>query len=168
VAGEGAQAGAGGRGPDLGELAVDADLCHRRRGPALLTSAGQSRPATGGARECQAPLHHRPTEFHDAVNNLPLSVTAARADALFASALQRSNEPSVAQIAQAIAAAVRAFRTRGCAARAAQAYGEQPETAGPRMRWARVTIAAASGGAHPQATAPGVLQAHRSGICRAA
>ena len=97
-----------------------------------------------------------------------LSVTAARADALFASALQRSDEPSPAQIDQAIAAAVRAFGTRGCAARVAQAYGEHPETAGPRMRWARAAIAA-SVGAHPaQAAAPGVLSAHRSGICRAA
>ena len=97
-----------------------------------------------------------------------LSVTAARADALFASALQRSDEPSPAQIDQAIAAAVRAFGTRGCAARVAPAYGEHPETAGPRMRWARAAIAA-SGGAHPaQAAAPGVLSAHRSGICRAA
>ena len=97
-----------------------------------------------------------------------LSVTAARADALFASALQRSDEPSPAQIDQAIAAAVRAFGTQGCAARVAQAYGEHPETAGPRMRWARAAIAA-SGGAHPaQAAAPGVLSAHRSGICRAA
>ena len=98
-----------------------------------------------------------------------LSVTAARADALFASALQRSDEPSPAQIDQAIAAAVRALGTRGGAARVAQAYGEHPETAGPRMRWARAAIAAASGGAHPaQAAAPGVLSAHRSGICRAA
>ena len=97
------------------------------------------------------------------------SVTAARADALFASALQRSDEPSAAQIDQAIAAAARAFGTRGCAARVAQAYGEHPETAGPRMRWARAAIAAASGGAHPaQAAASGFLPAHRSGICRAA
>ena len=97
-----------------------------------------------------------------------LSISAARADALFASALQRSDEPCAAQIHQAIAAAVRAFGTRGCAARVAEAYGEHPETAGPRMRWARAAIAA-SGGAHPaQAAAPGVLSAHRSGICRAA
>ena len=73
-----------------------------------------------------------------------LSVTAARADALFASALQRSDEPSPAQIDQAIAAAVRAFGTRGCAARVAQAYGEHPETAVLRMRWARATVAYAA------------------------
>ena len=77
-----------------------------------------------------------------------LSISTARADALFASALQRSDQPSAAQIHQAIAAAVRAFRTEGCAARVAQAFGEHPETAVPRMRWARAAVAAASGGAH--------------------
>ena len=65
-----------------------------------------------------------------------LSISAARADALFASALQRSDDPSAAHIHQAITAAVRAFGTRGCAARVAQAYGEHPETAVLRMRQA--------------------------------
>ena len=78
-----------------------------------------------------------------------LSITTARADALFASTLQRSDQPSAGQIHQAIAAAVRTFGTRGCAAQVAQAFGEHPETAVPRMRWARATVAAASGGAHP-------------------
>ena len=72
-----------------------------------------------------------------------LSISAARADALFASALQRSDEPSAAHIHQAITAAVRAFGTRGCAARVAQAYGEHPETAVLRMRWARAAITSA-------------------------
>ena len=98
-----------------------------------------------------------------------LSISAARADALFASALQRSDEPCAAQIHQAIAAAVRAFGTRGCAARVAEAYGEHPETAVPRMRWARVAVAAASGGAHPAPMPrPGTQPAGRSGLCRAA
>jgi hypothetical protein len=97
-----------------------------------------------------------------------LSISTARVEALFVSALQRSDEPSAAQIRQAIAAAVRAFGTRGCAARVAQAYGEHPETAVPRMRWARAAVAA-SGGAPPAlAPAPGSRPTHRSGICRAA
>ena len=69
-----------------------------------------------------------------------LSITAARADALFASALQRSDEPSAEQVRQAVAAAVRAFGVRGCAARVAQAYGDHPETAALRMRWARTAV----------------------------
>jgi hypothetical protein len=69
-----------------------------------------------------------------------VSISTARADALFASALQRSDEPSAAQVRQAIAAAIRAFGARGCAARVAQAYGEHPETAVLRMRWARAIV----------------------------
>ena len=69
-----------------------------------------------------------------------VSISTARADALFASALQRSDEPSAAQVRQAIAAAIRAFGARGCAARVAQAYGEHPETAVQRMRWARAIV----------------------------
>ena len=73
-----------------------------------------------------------------------LSITIARADALFASTLQRSDQPSAGQIHQAIATAVRTFGTRGCAAQVAQAFGDHPETAAQRMRWARTAVAAAS------------------------
>jgi hypothetical protein len=69
-----------------------------------------------------------------------LSISTARADALFVSELQKSEEPSAAQVYQAIAAAIRAFGAQGCAARVAQAYGEHPETAVPRMRWARAVV----------------------------
>ena len=79
-----------------------------------------------------------------------LSITAARADALFVSALQRSDEPGAEQVRQAIAAAVRAFGVRGCAARVAQAYGERPETAVWRMRWARTTVTGVFGGARSE------------------
>ncbi len=98
-----------------------------------------------------------------------LSISAARADALFASALQRSDEPSAAQVQQAIAAAVRAFGTRGCAARVAQAYGEHPDTAVPRMRWARAVVAGVSASACPErAPAHGAGPVHRPGIGHAA
>ena len=70
-----------------------------------------------------------------------LSISTTRADALFVSALQRSDDPSAGQVRQAIAVAVREFGGRGCAARVAQEYGEHPETAVARMRWARATIA---------------------------
>jgi hypothetical protein len=59
------------------------------------------------------------------------------ADALFVSVLQRSDEPSVIQARQAITAAVRAYGGRGCAQRVAQEFGDHPETAVARMRWAR-------------------------------
>ena len=97
------------------------------------------------------------------------SISIVRADALFASALQRSDEPSAAQVDQAIAAAVRALGARGCAGRVAQAYGEQPEIAVVRMRWARATVAGAVDGASPQpAHCPAPDQLTALSTCRAA
>jgi hypothetical protein len=71
----------------------------------------------------------RPATYH-------LSIRAARADALFASALQRSAEPTAGQVRRGVAEAIRAFGSRGCAERVAQEFGDHPETAAARMRWA--------------------------------
>jgi hypothetical protein len=65
------------------------------------------------------------------------STSAAWADALFVSALQRSDNPGTGQVRKAIAAAVRAHGSRGCAERVAQEFGDHPEAAVARMRWAR-------------------------------
>ena len=66
---------------------------------------------------------------------------AARAAALFASDLPAGSRPSAALVEAAIARSVR-FRggTRGCVALLAAAYGDCPETAAPRMRWARGVV----------------------------
>jgi hypothetical protein len=63
--------------------------------------------------------------------------SAVWADALFASVLQRSDNPSAGQVRKAIAAAVRAYGGLGCAQRVAQEFGDHPEAAVDRMRWAR-------------------------------
>ena len=78
-----------------------------------------------------------------------LSIGAVRADALFASALQRSGEPSAEQVRQTVAAAVRAFGSRGCAQLVAQEFGDHPEVAVARMRWARKVASEAFGGSAP-------------------
>src|SRR5712692_6599055 len=65
-----------------------------------------------------------------------LSARALQADALFVSGLQRSDEPSAGQVRQAFGAAVRAFGRSGCAGRVAQEFGDHPEAAVVRMRWA--------------------------------
>ena len=95
-----------------------------------------------------------------------LTISTARADALFASSLQRSDQPTVAQVHGAIAAALAAFGIRGCAAQVAQAYGEHPETAAPRMRWARATVARPSVGV--RAGSAGVPSPRRVHLTRAA
>lgn len=74
-----------------------------------------------------------------------VTMTAARADALFASALQRSDEPTAHQIRRAVAAAICTFGGLGCAERVAHEFGDHPETAVARMRWARMAVAGAFG-----------------------
>jgi hypothetical protein len=74
-----------------------------------------------------------------------LSISAARAGALFASPLQRSDEPSARQVRQAIATAIAAYGVPGCAARVAQDYGDHPDAAASRMRWARQLAPTAEG-----------------------
>jgi hypothetical protein len=76
--------------------------------------------------------------------------SAFGADALFVSALQRSDAPGTGQVRQAIDAAVRAFGYSGCAERVAQEFGDHPETAAARMRWARATARSAFGEQVPQ------------------
>ena len=65
------------------------------------------------------------------------SVCAVRADAVFVSGLQCRDDPSAGQVRQAVAAAIWAFGCPGCAGRVAQEFGDHPETAVIRMRWAR-------------------------------
>jgi hypothetical protein len=65
-------------------------------------------------------------------------LAAARAEALFASSVSAWAEPTDAEVAAASRHAVRTHGgTRGCAGTVAAAYGDCPETALPRMRWAR-------------------------------
>jgi hypothetical protein len=56
---------------------------------------------------------------------------------LFASVLQCSDNPSAGQVRKAVAAAVRAYGGLGCVQRVAQEFGDHPEAAVNRMRWAR-------------------------------
>ena len=79
-----------------------------------------------------------------------VSASSIRADALFASALQRSDRPSPGQVRRAIAVAVARYGDSGCAARVAQAFGEHPETAVTRMRWARTLVARDVRAAQPE------------------
>jgi hypothetical protein len=73
------------------------------------------------------------------------STGAVWADALFVSAMQRSDRPSKGQVLKAIAAAVCAYGDRGCAEQVAQEFGDHPETAVARMRWARAMAREAVG-----------------------
>jgi hypothetical protein len=72
-----------------------------------------------------------------AVPVMALDVRIARVEAVFCSCLQPSDHPIREQVAGAIANMARIAGCRGCAAQVAQEFGDHPETAAPRMRWAR-------------------------------
>ena len=91
-----------------------------------------------------------------------LGISAVRADAVFASALQASQMPDAGQVHRAVAAAVRQFGGRGCAALVAQEFGEHPELAAARMRWALQVATEAFGGPGSPRAWPG-----RPGVCPA-
>jgi hypothetical protein len=68
-------------------------------------------------------------------------LTAARAEALFSSTLPTGAAVSRADTQWAITAAVRRHGgVRGCAALVAVHYGDYPQTAVRRMRWARGVV----------------------------
>jgi hypothetical protein len=95
-----------------------------------------------------------------------LSIRAARANALFVSPLQRSGQPSTRQIRRSTTAALGQFGARGCAERVAQEFGDHPELAATRMRWARQAVAGAFG--EPASWQPGPRQAGQQPPDRAA
>ena len=95
-----------------------------------------------------------------------LSIDTARADALFASALQISDEPSAVQVKQAIDVATSTLGDLGCVARVAHEFGEHPETAVTRMRWARAEVAGVFGGP-PSAPVYAARHARPAGACPA-
>ena len=68
-------------------------------------------------------------------------LTAARAAALFVSHVSMTKAPTGTEVAAAIRHALRSHGgSRGCVADVAAAYGDYPELAVPRMRWARSVV----------------------------
>jgi hypothetical protein len=84
-----------------------------------------------------------------------LNLTDVRAEALFVSALQPSDEPTTEQIRTAITQTIGQLGSRGCAARMAQEFGDAPDAAVTRMRWARKVVTGIF-------TAPPTPTAHRA------
>jgi len=82
------------------------------------------------------------------------SIDAVWADALFASALQRLDRPNAGQVQRAVAATVSVFGPLGCAERVAQEFGDHPEAAAARMRWARTLAAEVIGAQDPAVASP--------------
>ncbi len=87
---------------------------------------------------------------------MSLNIQTVRCEALFASTVQSSEYPSGRALQDAITATIRRLGSRGCAAQVAQEFGDHPETAVVRMRWARAQVArlAVGAGRHPDAVKP--------------
>ena len=83
-------------------------------------------------------------------------LAAARSEALFTSTLSARAELDEAQVANAIRTAIRTHGgSHGCAAEVAHEYGDHPETAVARMRWALAVVSAL----YPADDAPTTLAA---------
>jgi hypothetical protein len=130
-------------------------ICSDRPDPAVLRSSS-TREARSGS-----PMPARTASVCDDGGVMTSQwLIAARAEALFASDLPVRCLPDQATVTAAIRRAVRAYGVRGCAGAVGAAYGDYPETAPDRMRWARQVIEAvfpppACASATRQATQPG-------------
>jgi hypothetical protein len=71
----------------------------------------------------------------------------SRCEALFASTLQESDAPTPQAVAHAIGSTIRQLGPAGCAGRMAQEFGDHPEQARDRMRWARQLLGAGTAAA---------------------
>ena len=82
----------------------------------------------------------------------PSLVETARCEALFASDVPAAATLSAAEVTAAVRLALLRFGgSRGCAAQMAAEYGDHPELAAARMRWAIATVRAV--GTHRTAAA---------------
>ncbi|MER7274212.1 hypothetical protein ABT369_07150 [Dactylosporangium sp. NPDC000244] len=67
---------------------------------------------------------------------MPDVLAIARAEALFVSSVQSSESPAAVEVRKAVAESFARLGSRGCAACVAGEFGDHPEVAVARMRWA--------------------------------
>jgi hypothetical protein len=71
---------------------------------------------------------------------MPNIIEVVRAEALFASRLQSSESPAASEVRRAVAGTLAQLGTAGCAVQVAGDFGDHPEAAVARMRWALATV----------------------------
>jgi len=71
---------------------------------------------------------------------MSFTAEAVRAEALFASTIQSSDQPTTDEVRRAVAKVLWHLRITGCAAQVAGEFGDHPDTAVRRMAWALATI----------------------------
>jgi hypothetical protein len=89
-----------------------------------------------------------------------LDVLNARCEALFASQLQQSDATTTEAVAEAIRSTDRRLGHTGCVSRMAEEFGDHPDAAAERMRWARHlaarTLASPQAGSGVPVSPPGI------------
>jgi hypothetical protein len=141
--------GTGGIGSHLLSCALDAEPSvraltrHRetlRRDPGLAVFGGDAL-ALGAGRGGRGDRrrNERRGEMHGRTRLALTNQAAAdsRREALFASELQPSDGSTGDMITSAITSTIQRFGSRGCTERMAQEFGDHPDVAAERMRWAR-------------------------------
>lgn len=83
---------------------------------------------------------------------------ACRCEALFASDLQHSQHPKPTDVRAAVARTISQLGETACLAQVAQEFGDHPEAAAARMRWAREAVRSAFAEAHD-------IPAQRDPVC---
>ncbi|MFB9449968.1 hypothetical protein [Dactylosporangium vinaceum] len=73
---------------------------------------------------------------------MPDVLAIARAEALFVSSVQSSECPAPVAVRRAVAESFARLGSRGCAACVAGEFGDHPDAAVARMRWAIATVGA--------------------------
>jgi hypothetical protein len=71
---------------------------------------------------------------------MPRLSLATRCEALFVSDLQSSEQPDTGQVRRAIVSTIRNFGATYCLTRVAQEFGDHPDIAVARMRWAKEAV----------------------------
>jgi hypothetical protein len=98
-------------------------------------------PSAGAVRAASPATNQRRKQMPMPATTPPLPMPPAPSDtrcaALFAFALQPSGTPTTDMVAAAIRSAVQRFGPRGCTERMAQGFGDRPDAAARRLRWAR-------------------------------
>lgn len=84
---------------------------------------------------------------------------ACRCEALFASDLQHSQHPNPTDVRAAVAHTISRLGVVTCRARMAQEFGDHPEAAAARMRWARQAVESAFPDSHDTPASLGLTAA---------
>lgn len=120
---------------------LDHEPAHRELATARRAGSGEHQRLTRGGINLYPTQFERSATRAERPSAFSGQLLAMSAEALFASDLSARRQYTQIEVVAAIRHAIGAHNgVRGCAGEVAAAYGEHPETAARRMRWARAVI----------------------------